>query len=103
MKVNLDIAVPCGLILNELIRNAFKHAFPGGKTHAGKGKCEISVTVKQKGTACSLTVADKGVGMPAGVNWENPETLGLSLVKMLGRQINGSIIVDQTQGILLFI
>ena len=48
VKVNLDIAVPCGLILNELMRNAFKHAFPGGKTHAVMGNCEITVTVKQK-------------------------------------------------------
>ena len=98
VKVNLDIAVPCGLILNELIRNAFKHAFPGGKTHAGKGNCEITVTVKQKGAVCLLTVADNGVGIHAGVDWKNPDTMGLHLVKMLSLQINGSIIMDPTQG-----
>jgi PAS domain S-box-containing protein len=98
VDVGLDIAVPCGLVLNELITNAYKHAFPGGKPRAGKGNCEITVTVKQDGGACTLLVADNGVGLPAGMNLENPETLGLRLVKMLSQQINGAIELDRTHG-----
>jgi PAS domain S-box-containing protein len=98
VEVGLDTAVPCGLIMNELISNAFKHAFPGNKPRAGENNCEITVTVKQDGGACTLTVADNGMGLPAGMDLENPETLGLRLVKMLSQQINGAIELDRTHG-----
>ncbi len=96
--VNLDIAVPCGLILNELIANACKHAFPGGKPRAGEGNCAITITMKRDGGVCTLTVADNGIGLPAGTDWENPGTMGLQLVKMLCRQINGSMEMDHFAG-----
>ncbi|MCG2812604.1 MAG: PAS domain S-box protein [Candidatus Aminicenantes bacterium] len=98
VEVDLDFGVPCGLILNELIANACKHAFPAGKTRSGKGDCEISITMKRKGGACILTVADNGVGLPAGLNWEKSESLGLQLIKMLSQQLNGSIEVDRSAG-----
>jgi len=98
VEVDLDFAIPCGLILNELIANAYKHAFPGGKPRSGAGNCEIAVTVKHEGGVLTLTVADNGVGLPAGTNWENPETLGLRLIKMLSQQLNGSIDLDRTRG-----
>jgi PAS domain S-box-containing protein len=98
VEADLDTAVPCGLILNELITNAFKHAFPGDKMPAGKSHCEITVSVSQDSGTCTLIVADNGVGLPAETNWENPQTLGLQLVKMLCRQINGSIELDRSHG-----
>ena len=98
VEVNLDIAVPCGLILNELITNAYKHAFPKGKPRSRAGKCEIAVTMKREDGALTLTVADNGVGLPAGKNWKNPETLGLRLVKMLSQQLNGSMELDRSAG-----
>jgi PAS domain S-box-containing protein len=98
VDVGLDIAVPCGLILNELITNACKHAFPGNLPRAGKGNCEIAVTVKSEGGVATLSVADNGVGLPADLNLEKSETLGLRLVKMLSQQINGSIKVDRSVG-----
>jgi PAS domain S-box-containing protein len=98
VNVNLDIAVPCGLILNELITNAFKHAFTGDKPRAGKGNCEINVAMEQIGGAFTLTVADNGVGLPADLDWEKSETLGLRLIKMLSQQINGSIELDRSAG-----
>jgi two-component sensor histidine kinase len=94
----LDIAVPCGLILNELITNAFKHAFPGGKPRDGEDICEIAITVKQDGGDYMLTVADNGVGMAPEIDWKNPETTGLRLVRMLSRQINGTIEMEQAHG-----
>jgi len=98
VDVNLDIAVPCGLILNELLTNAFKHAFPGDKPRAGEVNCEINVIVNQEGGMNELTVADNGVGLPADLDWEKSDTLGLRLIKMLSKQINGSIELDRSAG-----
>jgi len=95
VEVNLDIAVPCGLILNELITNAYKHAFPAGQPG------EICVSFQERrGTVPTfeLTVADNGVGLPAGLDWEKAETLGLRLIKMLSQQLNGSIKLDRSVG-----
>jgi PAS domain S-box-containing protein len=104
VDVGLDIAVPCGLILNELITNACKHAFPAGQPG------EICVSLQERtGTArlvperrrapiFELTVADNGVGLPVKVNWKNPKTVGLQLVKMLSLQINGSLELDRFAG-----
>jgi len=98
VAVSLDIAIPCGLILNELISNAFKHAFPGDKPRAGEDSCKIAVTVKHEGGILALSVADNGMGLPALTNWENPGTTGLRLIKMLSQQINGSIELDRSHG-----
>ena len=98
VEVDLDFAVPCGLILNELITNAYKHAFPGNKPGSGAGKCEITVAVKHEGGNLTLTVADNGVGLPAGLDWERTETLGLKLIKMLNKQLNGSLELDRSTG-----
>ena len=98
MDVDLDSAVPCGLILNELLTNAFKYAFPAGRPGSGAGDCEIKVIVNQEGGMNLLTVADNGVGLPADLDWEKSETLGLRLIKMLSKQINGSIELDRSTG-----
>ena len=98
VDVDLDSAVPCGLILNELIANAFKHAFPDGRTGSGAGNCEINVIVNQAGGMIGLAVADNGVGLPADLDWEKSDTLGLRLIKMLSKQINGSIELDRSAG-----
>jgi two-component sensor histidine kinase len=98
VDVDLNIAVPCGLILNELITNAYKHAFPGDKPHAGEGNCEINVAMEQVGGEFTLTVADNGAGIPGDLEWEKSETLGLRLIKMLSKQINGSIGLDRSAG-----
>ncbi|MFH2107261.1 MAG: histidine kinase dimerization/phosphoacceptor domain -containing protein [Chrysiogenia bacterium] len=98
VEVSLDIAVPCGLILNELITNAFKHAFPGGIPGTAAGNCGIDVNVTRQGSVCTLTVADNGVGLPADLDWEKSETLGLRLIKMLSQQIGCSIKLDRSAG-----
>jgi PAS domain S-box-containing protein len=98
VDVGLDIAVPCGLILNELITNACKHAFPGGKPRSGASLCEISISIAKEDGTLILTVANNGVDLPDEVNWKNPETVGLQLIKMLSKQINGSIEVDRSSG-----
>jgi two-component system, sensor histidine kinase PdtaS len=80
-----DLAVPCGLILNELISNAFKHGFPndtGG---------EIRLTLRrEEGDQCSLWVDDSGVGIPVTLDIDTSKSLGLRLVRSLTQQIGGS-------------
>jgi len=98
VDVGLDIAVPYGLILNELLTNVFKHAFPDGRPGSGAGNCEINVIVNQEGGMNVLTVADNGVGLPVDLDWEKSETIGLRLIKMLSQQINGSIELDRSAG-----
>jgi PAS domain S-box-containing protein len=98
VDVGLDIAVPCGLIMNELIANACKHAFPEDKPRSGAGNCKVSVVMGQENGMLMLTVADNGVGLPAGVNWKNPETIGLQLIKMLSQQIGASLELDLSSG-----
>jgi two-component sensor histidine kinase len=98
VDVNLEIAVPVGLILNELITNAYKHAFPADKTHSGAGGCKIAVTVKNEGGILAMSVADNGVGMPKDMDWEKVATLGLKLTKMLSSQLSGSIELERNHG-----
>jgi len=95
--MGLDIAVPCGLLITELVTNAFKYAFPADRQpEAG---CKIDISVQWNGSAYTLAVADNGVGLPAGLDWSNTKTMGLVLVKLLGQhQLQGRIEVDCTGG-----
>ncbi len=99
IKMGLDSAVPCGLLITELVTNAFKYAFPAGQTCSGTSGCEIAVSAEWDGTAYTLVVADNGVGLPDGLDWTKTKTMGLLLVKMLGQhQLQGKIEVDYTGG-----
>jgi len=83
--MSADLAIPCGLILNELISNAFKHGFPNG---AGG---EIKLTLRKKpGGLCILCVQDSGVGIPAEMDVSKNKSLGLRLVRSLAHQIRGA-------------
>lgn len=94
-KIALDIdqAVPCGLIINEVINNSIRHAFPGER----KGTLEI--TFKQEGKQVLLQIGDNGTGIDANVDFENPETLGLQLIRVLAEQIDAEIKLDRINGV----
>ncbi|MFZ5552936.1 MAG: PAS domain S-box protein [Bacteroidota bacterium] len=92
VKLNIDQAIPCGLIVNELVSNALKYAFPGNK----KGK--IDIEVKEKGKKVTLKVEDNGVGLPAGFDYSNTETLGLQLVVTLVEQLDGKMKLESKKG-----
>jgi PAS domain S-box-containing protein len=100
VELSLDLAVPCGLIVNELVTNALKYGFPQGKPGVpGAENCEICVCMSVKDTAYTLTVTDNGVGLPADLDWRNAKTLGLRLIAMLGEhQLGGKIMLDRTAG-----
>ena len=93
VTLGMDEAIPCGLIVNELVSNSMKHAFPGGR----KGTLTVSCHAGETGEI-ALTVADTGVGMPPGFDCGNAETLGLQLVTMLVRQLGGQLAIDGVGG-----
>jgi PAS domain S-box-containing protein len=85
-RLNIDQAVPCGLVLNEIMSNAIKHAFPGGR----QGLIHLTLRRTPKG-GCLLSIADDGVGIPPALNLARPGSLGLRLIKTLARQLDGQI------------
>jgi two-component system response regulator len=93
VMLEIDTAIPCGLIINELVSNSLKYAFPGGKT----GKITIDMHLED-GNQLILIVSDDGVGLPAGLDFRNTETLGLQLVNTLTDQLKGLIEVQGKQG-----
>lgn len=97
--MSLDHAIPCGLIVNELVTNAFKHAFPADQPRPGADHCEIQVSAAWDGAAYCLTIADNGVGLPEDLDWLSAPSLGLRLVRMLGRhQLQGRLELDRSEG-----
>jgi len=94
-KITLDIdrAVPCGLIFNELISNSLKHAFPDRRP--GKITVELKALPDDM---VMLTFADDGIGLPEGVDISKSDTLGLKLVSMLTEQIKGSVEIIRNKG-----
>jgi PAS domain S-box-containing protein len=99
MKIGLDTAIPIGLIINELVTNAMKHAFPRGEPRPGSEGCEILITMQQDEDTYTLTVEDNGVGLPPDFDWRSCSSLGLRLVRMLGEhQLGGQSRFDQAEG-----
>jgi two-component sensor histidine kinase len=88
--MSIDLAIPCGLILNELISNAIKHGLPrsGG---------EIKLTLVRRDHSCSLVVNDSGVGVPRELDVNSNHSLGLRLVRSLTKQIGGSFELLRTE------
>ena len=91
--LSLETAIPCGLIINELVSNAFKHAFPKGQ--AGKISIELQPTVQGE---LILSVQDNGVGLPEEIDLQRTNTLGLTLVLTLVNQLKGTITQTNKQG-----
>ena len=88
-----DVALPCGLIVNEVLSNALKYAFPEGKT----GEVDIELRREASGKV-HLRIADNGIGLPRGLDWEASATLGLRLVRTLARQIEADIHITDGNG-----
>lgn len=91
--LNLDLAIPCGLIINEIVSNALKYAFVDKKEDA-----EIMIKMHLIGENLHLQIKDNGVGLPKHIDYRNTESLGLQLVVTLVDQLNGNIELESTQG-----
>jgi len=95
--LDIDTAIPLGLILNELISNALKHAFPNGRN----GTLSISSHIERD--VMTVVIKDDGAGMPAGFDWRNSESLGLRLVNSLVDQLGGTIEKGTGEGTMFII
>jgi two-component sensor histidine kinase len=102
----MDIAVPLGIIVNELVTNSLKHAFPGRK----EGKIQIKLIREENGErtkstnkdfkseSFSLTVSDNGVGIPENLDIEGLDSLGFQLVTSLVDQLDGELELKRNNG-----
>lgn len=103
--LGVDTAIPCGLLVNELVSNALKHAFVG--RDSGEIQLELHRKPQPDGAAPAqgqrflLTVRDNGVGFPHEINLREARTLGLKLVAALVRQLNGVLTHQQDRGTVL--
>ncbi|MEJ2253584.1 MAG: PAS domain S-box protein [Nitrospirota bacterium] len=91
--LDIDTMIPCGLILNELLANALKHAFPGGR----RGRVSVGFA-RVEGGRLTLSVRDDGVGMPQGFAPGETGTLGMELVSSLLEQLDGAMDIRSGQG-----
>jgi PAS domain S-box-containing protein len=92
IEVDINTAIPLGLIINELISNSLKYAFPAGKSG------EVIISIVREGEKLIVTFRDTGIGIPAELDWQNTRSLGLRLVNTLVDQLNGTIELDRTSG-----
>ncbi len=92
ISLNIDEAIPCGLIINELISNSLKHAFPAGE----EGK--ICIDFRSEKDKYILIIDNNGVDFPKKVDFRNTESLGLQLVVDLTEQLDGTIELDRSRG-----
>jgi PAS domain S-box-containing protein len=93
LALDINSGIPCGLIVNELISNSLKHAFPGGR------KGTITLGIKKDSAGMNvLTVADNGIGFPAELDFKNTSSLGMQLVTVLTGQLNGRAELSRDNG-----
>jgi PAS domain S-box-containing protein len=93
VELPIEIALPCGMIINELLTNVFKYAYPDGQ----QGTVVVKVTRRNAGM--QLQVADDGVGLPDSINLEKPTSFGMQLINNLVAQIRGAIQYERGHGV----
>lgn len=97
-SLSLTQAIPCGLIMNELVTNALKHGFYYGAVEGSPRRGEIMLAVRRTDQRLSLTIAHNGTPFPREMDFHNPHSLGLQLVNALVTQLNGTLTLDRNGG-----
>lgn len=97
IHLNADIAIPCGLILNEAVSNALKHAFPEYLNFSTPYEINISLQ-RFKVKYARISIQDNGIGLPNELCFENLESLGLRLIQRLSQQIDGELTIQRDKG-----
>jgi two-component sensor histidine kinase len=90
--MELEQAIPCGLIVNELLSNSLEHAF------TDKRPGVVQITLRADGDKCTLSVGDNGRGLPPELDPIHATSMGLQLVRLLVEQLQGALQVDRSQG-----
>ncbi len=101
IPLTIEKAIPCGLIISELVSNALKYAFP--KKHGGLIRIELfskdgNRNDNGKKKSCTLIVSDNGIGFPDNLDFQNTKTLGLQLVRNLTQQMDGVVELERSPG-----
>ena len=94
IELEVSLAVPLGLIINEAITNSIKYAFPNGRP----GKICVMLQPVNK-HICQLSISDNGIGLPLNFNPDQCRTLGLNMIKGLSRQVQGNLNIGQAGGV----
>jgi two-component sensor histidine kinase len=93
INLRIDTAIPCGLIINELVSNSLKYAFPDDR----KGEIRVAIRLNDKGRA-EVKVSDNGVGIPEELDFRNTNSMGLNLINALTGQLQGEIELNRKNG-----
>jgi PAS domain S-box-containing protein len=96
MMIDLDTAIPVGLIVNEVMTNALKHAFPGNRPGIIRLTLQLAALPGQSQQQIHLTISDNGIGFPSGFDPWKQTTLGLRLIKILATQIKADLDIQST-------
>ncbi|PTQ91057.1 sensor histidine kinase [Agitococcus lubricus] len=92
IRMGIDTAIPLGLLINELVTNSLKHAFPEGRMG------HISIRVEQQKEGMLLTIKDDGIGLPPDFVLERTRSMGLKLTRSLAKQLNGTVTMHSVKG-----
>ena len=92
IRLGVDTAIPCGVIVNELVSNSLKHAFPGGRSG------EIVISFREVDGQYTMVFKDDGVGIPEDLDISRPSSLGLTIVNALVGQLDGAIDIGRNGG-----
>jgi len=93
VDMGIDAAIPAGMLVNELVSNSLKHAFPAGR----KGEVRVQVGANEDGVV-TMVVGDNGVGLPRWLDFRQSESLGMQLVMTLTEQLGGTIDLNRSKG-----
>lgn len=92
INLDMDTAMPCGLLINEIVSNAYKYAFPGQSTGT------ISIILSKSENRITLTIHDNGIGFPGEFDFEKSESLGMQLIQALTNQLDGELKIIRENG-----
>lgn len=92
VSLDVDAAIPCALIINELVSNSLKYAFPQGQQGT------IKVSLRELDRSIVMTISDDGIGLPEGTSFETSNSLGLQLVHSLTDQLGGNVVCNSARG-----
>ncbi len=98
VSLSIDDAIPCGLIVNELVSNCLKYAFPAAAEGTARNKYQVRVRMHSAQDWVTLSVSDNGVGFPKEVDFRRTESLGMQLVILLTDQLKGQVTLDKGDG-----
>ena len=93
VSLNIETAIPCGLIIDEMVANSLKYAFPDDRI----GEIKIELHSDDNG-AYHMNISDNGVGISSDINPEKTDTFGMQLIKYLTKQLKATIELDRTNG-----